>query len=140
MPTLKRYLTAEEFIQEMDDQDIRGKHGTIQPHWETVANYAVANAVDPSLPPFVLVRDIPITWLVLEHLPESSQRAEDYSRLDSAFPPVYISLSSYQLHIDPTARPQVKNGNHRVVAARIKGDKVIDAIMDQDTWNNLQVT
>ena len=135
--TLVKYLTASEFLAEMHYQDETGKHQAIQPHWQRVADYAAQHSPDPNRP-FVLVQDLPLDSLSLEHAPEERELIEEYSKRSTDFPPIYISLTDYQLLQDPSARPKVKNGNHRVVAAKRRGDTVIDAVMTQETWRNLQ--
>jgi hypothetical protein len=135
--TLVKYLTAQEFLAEMNYQDETGKHRAIQPHWQRIADYAVKQSPDPNRP-FVQVQNLPLNSLSLEHAPEERELIEEYAGRSTEFPPIYIGLTDYQLLQDPNARPKVKNGNHRVVAAKRRGDTVIDAIMTQETWRNLQ--
>lgn len=135
--TLVKYLTAQEFLDEMNYQDTTGKHRAIQPHWQIVADHAVKKASDPTRP-FVLVQDLPLDILSLEHAPEDRDLIADYAGRSTEFPPIYVSLTDYQLSQDPAAKPKVKNGNHRVVAANRRGDAIIDAIMTQETWKNIQ--
>jgi len=131
------FLTAEEFINEMNHQDIAGKHGATQTMWRIVADYASQHSVDP-LRPFVLVLDLPINCLEAEHAPEHQQLVLDYAQQKTKFPPIFVALTNYQLSVDPLAGPKVKNGNHRVEAARLRGDTTIDAIMTRETWENVR--
>ena len=133
--SLDKYLTAQEFLEEMNYQDETGKHRAVQPHWQKVAEYA--KATDPNRP-FVLVRGLSLDALSLEHAPEDRELVSEYAGRSTDFPPIYVSLTDYQLAQDPSARPKVKNGNHRVVAAKRRGDTLIDAMMTQETWKNVQ--
>lgn len=135
--SLVKYLTAKEFVDEMNYQDLTGKHRAVQPYWQRIADYAVKQSPDPNRP-FVQVQDFPLNNLSWEHAPEDRELIEEYSQRSTEFPPIYVSLTDYQLAQDPAAQPKVKNGNHRVVAAHRRGDTVIDAIMTQETWRNIQ--
>jgi len=135
--SLVKYLTAKEFLDEMNYQDLTGKHRTVQPYWQRIADYAVKQSPDPNKP-FILVQDLPLNNLSSEHAPEERELIEEYSQRSTDFPPIYVSLTDYQLSQDPAAQPKVKNGNHRVVAAQRRGNTVIDAIMTQETWRNIQ--
>jgi len=135
--SLVQYLTGPEFVEMMKWQDIYGKHGAAQPYWQKIADYATQQAQDPTRL-FVLAQDVPLSWLSLEHVPEDRELISQYASRKSEFPPIYISLTSYQLSKDPNAKPKVKNGNHRVAAAHRRGDTSIEAVMTLETWNNIQ--
>lgn len=134
---LVKYLTAQEFLDEINLQDMTGKHRAVQEHWQRVAEYAIKKCGNPARP-FVLVQDLPLDILSLEHAPENHELIAEYAGRSTPFPPLYVSLTDYQLSQDPTAKPKVKNGNHRVMAAKRRGDTIIDAMMTQETWKNIQ--
>jgi hypothetical protein len=137
--SLIQYLTGPEFVEMMKWQDIYGKHGAAQPYWQRIADYAAQQAKDPTRL-FVLVQDVPLSWLSLEHAPENRELISQYANKKSEFPPIYISLTDHQLSQDPNSKPKVKNGNHRVTAARRRGDTSIEAVMTLETWSNIQST
>jgi len=132
-----RYLSAEEFIEEMDRQDLAGKHGRTQEKWRITANY-VKNRAEDKEKPFVLVDYLPIKWLELGHEIDP-ELAETYEQLETKAPPIFVRLSPFRLERDPDARPIVENGNHRVAVAMRQGKTLINAIMSRETWRIIRL-
>jgi hypothetical protein len=131
-----RQISGREFVELMSQQDIEGKHGKVFGDYQTAANYAERIKIYPSREPFVYISDLPLKYLQLGHLPEEPRRVEAYAELTTPPPPIYVGYSDYMIR--KGLKPQVNNGNHRVVAARMRGDAVIDAIMTQESWKNIQ--
>jgi len=129
-------LTTEEFIDEMNRQDLAGKHGKTQSKWEIVANYEQRRSTDKDRP-FILIHHLPIRWLEMGHEIDL-ELAESYEQLETLAPPIFVRLSSFRLARDPSALPVIENGHHRVEAAKRRGETVINAIVSQETWKNIR--
>jgi len=139
--TFTKEITAQEFYEEMHHQDITGKHGTIQAKWLEVVNFELQNEenFENRASPFILVGGLPIKWLEQEHDPNFPGLAYDYARRTTEAPPIYVKLGSFRLKNEGSyARPRIVNGNHRVVAAKLKGKTTIDALMTYETWRNIR--
>jgi hypothetical protein len=138
--TFLRNVTAQEFLEEMDRQDITGKHGTRQEKWRTVVDFESRNPENSEyITPFVLIGDLPIEWLEPEHEPNFPSRVHEYAMRKTPFPPINVKLGAFRLGNEgEAARPKIVNGNHRVTAAKQRGDTAINALMSRETWKNIQ--
>lgn len=144
-----RSLTKEEFISEMYHQDATGKHADWlknqyetrsypQQDWGKIAQFhtRASEQYAPDCDPFLIITNLSINFLKCEHFPEEEKRVKKYAELITSFPPIFVSLTSYQFNNLKESQPPltVINGNHRVEAAKLRKNNTIDVIMSQEAW------
>ena len=137
---ISQKLTGEEFLRRMEQQDLDGKHGrglgTNDPMpWDVVVNFAIQEAPAGELP-FYLIKNLPLKWLLMGHMPENPELIQEYAALETPIPPIFVRFSAFSLEKDPHVRPLISNGNHRAAAALCRGEPTIDAYVMSADWPN----
>lgn len=87
-----------------------------------------------------VLTDMPLTDL--DYISQDTDRQEFYAAVPGKFPPVYAvfgprSLKNHLEDGDPL-KANVGNGNHRCVAAELRGDKTIPTIMNREQYEFFQ--
>ena len=139
------FITGDQFKREMLRQDAGGKHSdpnyVSQPiDWDLVISHAEGKSKGL---PFVHVTGLPIEFLKLSHDPDIPSRVRQYSLKTTPYPPIFVSLTNYAIERDKVdnrpIRILVRNGNHRVAAALLRGDTSVDAYMNLETLRNIRL-